>query len=120
MIDVPDSIFPVNEKGERLCPQCQRTVSACTCPIFDPQQPKDLCVRMRLDKKGRQGKTVTLIEGLPSDLDFVKALAKRLKQKCGTGGTYLIQGAEACIEIQGNNLGKLRQFLSAEDIQVES
>ncbi|MCD4778940.1 MAG: translation initiation factor [Candidatus Omnitrophica bacterium] len=119
MIDIPDSILPVNKNGERVCPQCQRTVSQCTCPAFDPPQRKDLCVRMKLAKKGRHGKTVTMIEGLPANLDYVKALAKRLKQKCGSGGTYALKGAEAWIEIQGNNIEKVRQLLSSEDFNVQ-
>jgi translation initiation factor 1 len=120
MIDIPDSILPVNDKGERLCPQCQRAVAQCTCPTYDPQSLKDISVDIRLDRKGRHGKTMTLIEGLPADLDYVKALTKRLKQRCGSGGTYRLEGAEACIEIQGNKIEKLRQILESEDIEVRT
>ena len=54
-------------------------------------------VNIILDKKGRNGKKATIIEGLDVDDDALKELAARLKRVCGVGGSarggeILIQG----------------------------
>ena len=56
----------------------------------------------RLEKNGRGGKTVTVIDNLPKSELFLKDLTKELKTKCGTGGTYSMEGKEGLIEIQGD------------------
>lgn len=68
--------------------------------------PEEQTAEIRREKKGRGGKTVTVIYGLelvPKDL---KALAKQLKKKCGTGGA----AKKGRIEIQGD----LRDRISEE------
>ena len=47
--------------------------------------PRDGVVRLLRDRKGRGGKTVTLVAGVPASL--ASALATDLKRLCGTGGT---------------------------------
>lgn len=56
----------------------------------------------RLEKSGRGGKTVTVIDQLPKQEIFLRDLCKELKNKCGTGGTYSLEGKEGLIEIQGD------------------
>lgn len=56
----------------------------------------------RLEKGGRGGKTVTVIDQLPKLEVFLKDLCKELKSKCGAGGTYSMEGKEGLIEIQGD------------------
>jgi len=55
-------------------------------------------VRLRIEKKGRKGKTVTLVTGLRHNPDTMKEIAHILKEKCGTGGTV----KEGNIELQGD------------------
>jgi translation initiation factor 1 len=55
-------------------------------------------VRLRLDRKGRKGKTVTLVTGLKHNPETLKEIAHALKEKCGTGGTV----KEGNIELQGD------------------
>jgi translation initiation factor 1 len=55
-------------------------------------------VRIRLDRKGRKGKTVTLITGMGHNPDTMKEMAHTLKERCGTGGTV----KEGNIELQGD------------------
>jgi translation initiation factor 1 len=54
---------------------------------------------VRLDRKGRGGKSVTVIEGLQIPQKEREALLKQLKAKLGTGGTV----KDTCLEIQGDH-----------------
>ena len=63
-------------------------------------------VVIRRETKGRKGKGVTLVSGLPLTTDQLKQLGKTLKQKCGVGGAV----KEGTIEIQGDH----RQLIQAE------
>lgn len=56
----------------------------------------------RIEKNGRGGKTVTVIDNLPKQEIFLRDLCKELKNRCGTGGTYSTEGKEGLIEIQGD------------------
>jgi translation initiation factor 1 len=56
-------------------------------------------VRVGRETKGRAGKGVTVITGLPLPPQQLDALAKELKRKCGSGGTV----REGAIEIQGDH-----------------
>ncbi|MDF7805887.1 stress response translation initiation inhibitor YciH [Pontiellaceae bacterium B12219] len=65
-----------------------------------PIAPKgDGIVRVGRETKGRKGKGMTVITGVPLHPEGLKDLAKKLKQKCGTGGTVKNQ----TIEIQGDH-----------------
>jgi len=63
-------------------------------------------VRVGRETKGRKGKGMTVITGVPLHPEGLRELAKQLKQKCGTGGT--VKGGK--IEIQGDH----RDLLVAE------
>jgi translation initiation factor 1 len=55
-------------------------------------------VRILIDRKGRKGKTVTLVTGLQHNPDTMREIAHFLKERCGTGGTV----KEGNIELQGD------------------
>ncbi|MCY1177668.1 translation initiation factor Sui1 [compost metagenome] len=55
---------------------------------------------MRRESKGRGGKTVTTVTGVPLALDELKELATTLKRRCGTGGSL----KDGVIEIQGDHV----------------
>jgi translation initiation factor 1 len=65
-------------------------------------------VRVERSTKGRKGKGVSLIRGLGLEKTSLKELAKKLKQKCGTGGTV----KDNVIEIQGDHRDFLIQELN--------
>ncbi|HEY7885105.1 MAG TPA: stress response translation initiation inhibitor YciH [Cellvibrionaceae bacterium] len=73
------------------------------------QIPGDGVVRIHRESKGRGGKTVTVITGLPLTESELKKLGKQLKQLCGTGGAV----KEDTIEIQGEHRDKLKSALEA-------
>lgn len=89
-----------------LCPQCHRPVADCACGKNRPASLGDGIVRLHRETKGRGGKAVTVIKGLPLAGTDLKALAKTLKQKCGVGGAL----KDDTIEIQGDQ----RQLIKAE------
>jgi translation initiation factor 1 len=55
-------------------------------------------VRISLETKGRNGKSVTILSGLQHNPTKMKEIAKLLKERCGTGGT--VKGGN--IELQGD------------------
>lgn len=95
-----DNFRPVYSSDQgRLCPDCGKAVSSCICAQGRDAAAGDGIVRIRRESKGRGGKTVTLVTGVPLDAGALKALGKELKRRCGTGGTV----KDGLIEIQGDH-----------------
>ena len=92
--------------GGRLCPQCHRPVADCVCGRDRPADTGDGIVRLQRETKGRGGKAVTIVRGVPLAGAELKSLAKALKQKCGVGGAV----KDGNIEIQGEQ----RELIKAE------
>jgi translation initiation factor 1 len=94
----------------RRCPECGQPVADCRCRRSKPAQAVapagDGIVRVGRETKGRKGKGVTVIRGLPLAADALAGLATRLKKRCGSGGTV----EAGVIEIQGDH----RDLLVAE------
>jgi translation initiation factor 1 len=70
--------------------------------------PTRLVAKLRTEKKGRGGKTVTVVYGLPENIDLLKELSQELKRACGTGGT-IVEGA---VELQGDLRDRVRDVLA--------
>jgi translation initiation factor 1 len=71
-------------------------------------------VRVRREVKGRRGKTVTTISGVPLGADALAALASELKRQCGTGGS----SKDGVIEIQGDHRDRLVAALEQRGYRV--
>ena len=69
--------------------------------------PQQQTVYLHRESSGRAGKAVTLVKTWILSEDDLKALAKKLKQKCGTGGTV----KDGVIEIQGEHREKIADVL---------
>ncbi len=97
----------------RMCPGCGWPVRDCKCsssraanePL--PSQPGKIVAKLRMEKKGRSGKAVTVVAGLPHNAAFLKELCQELKRACGTGGTV----SDDTIELQGDLRDRVREFL---------
>lgn len=87
----------------RICPGCGYPPKQCSCSKERSKQPGDGVVRVKRQTKGKKGKGVSLIEGLPLSDTELKKLGKQLKQKCGSGGTV----KNGIIEIQGDHRDSL-------------
>lgn len=74
-------------------------------PVDLPPQQQNL--RIQASRKGRGGKTVTVISGFQTTPDIITALCKQIKNQCGAGGT--VKDRE--IEIQGDRTQKILQIL---------
>jgi translation initiation factor 1 len=83
----------------QLCPNCRRPVRECVCPKGAPGAARPSAVRVGRETKGRAGKGVTVVTGLPLALADLESLAAKLKKRCGSGGTV----RDGVIEVQGDH-----------------
>ena len=77
--------------------------------------PNRPVAKLRVEKAGRGGKTVTVVFGLPQNEAFLKELAQELKRACGTGGAVREDG----VELQGDLRDRVRDFLAAKNFLVK-
>jgi translation initiation factor 1 len=68
-----------------------------------------------MEKKGRGGKMVTVVDGLPNNADFLKELSQELKRACGTGGA----SGEGFVELQGDLRDRVRELLTKKGYVVK-
>lgn len=100
------------------CPTCGWPQRSCMCSRNQPRQeqvPERVVAKLRLEKAGRGGKTVTVVYDLPRNAEFLKDLAQRLKRECGTGGSV----AGNTIELQGEMRDRAREILRRLGVTVK-
>lgn len=93
-----------------MCPQCGRPVDRCVCNQEKKTAvaPSDGVVRVSRQTKGRKGKGVTVITGIPRNEIGLNKLAKMLKKQLGSGGRVV----DGTIEIQGDHRDTLVETLT--------
>jgi translation initiation factor 1 len=92
------------------CPVCGWPQRSCMCSSNHPSNeplPTRIVAKLRVEKKGRGGKTVTVVYDLPRNDAFLKELSARLKRECGTGGAV----TETGVELQGEMRDRVRSIL---------
>jgi translation initiation factor 1 len=94
----------------RICPGCGWPATDCRCSKATRTEsiPKRIVAKLRVEKKGRGGKTVSVVDGLPQNAAFLKDLCQELKRACGTGGALSDDGT---IELQGDLRERIRELL---------
>jgi translation initiation factor 1 len=115
-------VYSSDPSLNQKCARCKEVVSECTCPPeVSPEEAKAsrFVAVIRIEKQGRGGKTVTVIDKLPKSELFLKDLTTKLKKKCGSGGTYLMSGADGVIEIQGDKRELIRLALEKDGIRFK-
>jgi translation initiation factor 1 len=94
--------------GGRMCPSCRRALADCRCAAAAATRPLgDGQVRVSRDSKGRGGKTVTVVRGLPLPAAELAALGKQMRSACGSGGTV----KDGVVEVQGDHRDRLLAWL---------
>jgi translation initiation factor 1 len=94
-----------------VCPTCgwpQRDCKCSTRRVANEAVPARIVAKLRIEKKGRGGKTVTVVYGLPQNAEFLRELSQELKRACGTGGTVIDDG----VELQGDLRDRARDVLT--------
>lgn len=94
-----DPVMVYSTERGLVCPKCRAPVAKCRCGKTEPAPAGDGIVRVRRETKGRGGKTVTTVSGVPLGGEALRNLATDLKRRCGTGGT----AKDGVIEIQGDH-----------------
>ena len=93
----------------RVCRRCGWPEHGCRCSTRGAGEPVPVRVvaKLRVEKAGRGGKAVTVVYDLPRNAEFLKGLARDLKQACGAGGTV----QDDAVEIQGDLRDRIRDLL---------
>jgi translation initiation factor 1 len=101
-------------EGGRMCPSCRRPVAQCACRQA-AAPPSDGIVRVLRETKGRGGKAVTVVRGVPVDAAGLLKLGQDLKAACGSGGTV----KDGTIEVQGDHVEKVMALLQQRNFTVK-
>jgi translation initiation factor 1 len=93
----------------RICSGCGWPADDCKCSsrVSEAAIPAKIVAKLRVEKKGRGGKIVTVVYDLPRNTVFLKELSQELKRTCGTGGTVV----EDTVELQGDLRERVRTCL---------
>lgn len=103
-----------SDKG-KMCPGCGKSEHDCQCRKKTGTSFGDGIVRVGWETKGRKGKGVSIITGIPLESQALTKLARRLKSRCGSGGTV----KNGMIEIQGDHRDLLMEELRKEGFTVK-
>jgi translation initiation factor 1 len=103
-----------------VCPGCGWPQRDCKCSTRTadasvPARPGAIVAKLRMEKKGRGGKMVTVVDGLPNNAAFLKDLSQELKRACGTGGA----AGEGFVEVQGDLRDRVRELLQMKGYVVK-
>jgi len=114
---VTERVVYSTDRG-RLCPGCGWPAYDCRCSnrISAGREPVPAVVtaKLRLEKRA-SGKSVTVVDGLPDNSEYVESLARAWKKACGTGGS-IVAGT---VELQGDQRERLRELLAAKGFRVK-
>jgi len=111
----PNSGLVYSTGSGRMCPECRHPIQQCQCKTVSKRPATNGVVRIGRETKGRGGKAVTLVRGVPMEDSELPNLAKKLKTLCGSGGTL----KDGVIEIQGDHIEKVMLFLTTQGFSVK-
>ena len=102
-------VYSTDPIPDKKCPDCARILKECSCK--KNAMPLNKNYSVRVEKKGRGGKVVTIVEKLPPHEATLEKLCKFLKKSVGAGGTYYISEGMGIVEIQGERRDELLELL---------
>lgn len=86
----------------------------CSARVNQPV-PARVTAKLRVESKGRGGKQVTVVDGLPDNEPYLDELATFLKKSCATGGTV----RPGAVELAGDVRARVRPLLAARGLVVK-
>jgi len=98
-----------------MCPACRRPVAQCACGSAAAAPAGDGIVRVQRETKGRGGKAVTVLRGVPLEAAALVKLGQELKAACGSGGTV----KDGVVEVQGDHVEKAMAWLQQRGFRVK-
>ena len=98
-----NNVIVYSTEHGKMCAACGKAAANCVCSQNRSNPEGNGVVRVGRETKGRKGKGMTVITGVPLDHSELTKLGKELKKKCGSGGTV----KNSKIEIQGDHRDKL-------------
>src|SRR5215831_5103657 len=108
-------VYSTDSGRIKTCPTCGQPYKQCRCDQPSASKKSDGIVRVRRERKGHGGKTVTVIDGVIGSNAELTALSQQLKKLCGSGGTV----KDGNIEIQGDHCDKVMTKLTALGYKVK-
>ena len=109
-------VYSTDSSQGSTCKTCNKELRKCKCSEKSASNtPKDGVIRVGRETKGKKGKGISTISGLPLDDYDLKDLAKELKAKCGCGGTV----KNGIIEIQGDHRDLLIKELEKREYKAK-
>lgn len=112
-------VYSTDPALNKKCPKCRELEVECTCAADFAVDTKSVTAILRIEKSGRGGKIVTVLDKLPAAETFLKELCAKLKKKCGVGGTHFIKEGVGLIEIQGDKKEQIKKILETEKIKFK-
>ncbi len=118
--DEPDRVLVYSDD-----PKDKAKMDGSLAKALQQQQSTELVIKnqftavFRIEKNGRGGKIVTVLDQLPKHETFLKELTKEFKIKCGVGGTYQMTPACGVIEVQGDKRDQMKKILTAKGIKFK-
>ncbi len=112
-------VYSSDDTLNKRCLKCKELFVECRCVQEESAVGFAGPVNIRVEKQGRGGKTVTVIERFPKNETFLKNLCAIFKKRCGTGGTYLQTEKFGVIEIQGDKRDLVKTILEKEKIKFK-
>jgi translation initiation factor 1 len=106
-------VYSTDKAG--TCSVCGKALKACVCASAPLGKSVDGVVRLFRETKGRKGKGVTLVKGLPLSVDELTTVAKQLKSACGVGGSV----KSGVIELQTADREKIKALLERAGFNVK-
>jgi translation initiation factor 1 len=111
-----DARIVYSSAAGKICRGCGQPERGCRCHQAASEAVPDRPVaKLRMEKAGRGGKTVTVVFDLPNNAAFLKDLSQDLKRACGVGGAVTDDG----VMLQGDLRDRVRELLVAKGFRVK-
>jgi translation initiation factor 1 len=111
----PSGGLVYSTEAGRMCPACRNPVARCSCSRQAAPPAGDGIVRVSRETKGRGGKAVTVVRGVPADAAALTRLGQLLRTACGSGGTV----KDGVVEVQGDHAARVVDLLQAQGYTVK-